>query len=256
MNCEWCQTRINDYVDGVLNETDCIRLEKHLETCAPCAFLHEDLSAMLHCCLEVRNAPDAPPNAQALWLRISNLIESEQSALVAKESQLQPAAPAGAVSRWLNQSWQLSFQQMASAVLATVVVTALVTVVAFQQQNLTQASPQLSSGINQQGLMPQIWSNFGYQTATEKQPARGVYESRLKDQQVAIEYWQQRVEQRKRQWNQHLREAFDRNVRELDAVVAEYEQQLEHNPHDDVSEEMLDSAINDKMALLREFSEL
>ena len=147
---------------------------------------------------------------------------------------------------------------MASAVLATVVVTALVTVVAFQQQNPTQASPQLSSvsAGNQQGMMSQVWSNFGYQTAAEKQPARGVYESRLKDQQVAIEYWQQRVEQRKRQWNQHLREAFDRNVRELDAVVAEYMQQLERNPHDDVSEEMLDSAINDKMALLREFSEL
>ena len=76
MNCEWCQTRINDYVDGVLNEADSARLEKHLEICAPCAFLRDDLNAILHCCLEVHNAPDAPPNAQSLWLRISNLIES------------------------------------------------------------------------------------------------------------------------------------------------------------------------------------
>jgi hypothetical protein len=78
----------------------------------------------------------------------------------------------------------------------------------------------------------------------------------LKEQQLAIQYWNQRVETRKNQWNRHLRDAFDRNLHEIDEVVADYKQQLQNNPQDKISEEMLDSALKDKMDLLREFSEL
>jgi hypothetical protein len=53
-----------------------------------------------------------------------------------------------------------------------------------------------------------------------------------------------------------LREAFDRNLQEIDQVVNEYTQILEENPQDDLSSEMLDSALNEKMNLLREFSDL
>jgi CHASE3 domain sensor protein len=64
------------------------------------------------------------------------------------------------------------------------------------------------------------------------------------------------VQARRNQWNRNLREAFDRNLREIDQVVAEYTQILEENPQDDLSGEMLDSALKEKMDLLREFSEL
>jgi hypothetical protein len=39
-------------------------------------------------------------------------------------------------------------------------------------------------------------------------------------------------------------------------IVAEQEKQLQVNPHDEVSEEMLNSALSDKMELLREFADL
>jgi len=38
--------------------------------------------------------------------------------------------------------------------------------------------------------------------------------------------------------------------------VSEYTMILQENPEDDLSGEMLDSVLNDKMNLLREFSEL
>jgi hypothetical protein len=253
MNCEKCQALVHDYLDGHLNERECAALKMHFENCSPCAVYHADLMAILDCCEDVYEHPDAPPNAQALWLRISNLIESEQSALIIKETeQLAPAA--GVYNRFFNRSWQFSFQQIASGVAGVIVITALLTVVGLQQQNLAPApSTVLTSNAGTGSLVQYLGFNA---TSSKPQTQNVGLQNRLKNQQVAIEYWNQRVEQRKRQWNNHLREAFDRNLRELDTVVAEYEQQLQRNPHDDVSEEMLDSALNDKMQLLREFAEL
>jgi hypothetical protein len=254
MNCEWCQAHVNDYLDGELTERDCAAIENHFEICASCAVLRHDFSAILNCCLEVRNQPDAPPNSQALWLRISNLIESEQSALVHKELPLQPATANGFASRWLQQNWQLSSHQLASAVLGTVVITALITVVALQHNSAPSAPALSASATQQSGVVTQVLSGFGFNNVAQK-PKNG-YEVRLQEQQIAIDYWQRRVEHRKQQWNQHLRDAFDRNLHELDTIVAEQEKQLQVNPYDEVSEEMLNSALSDKMELLREFADL
>jgi hypothetical protein len=81
-------------------------------------------------------------------------------------------------------------------------------------------------------------------------------ENRIKEQQAAIDYWNKRVEARRRNWDNYLREAFDRNLNEIDQVVFEYDRILQENPQDDLSGEMLDSALNEKMELLREFAEL
>ena len=53
-----------------------------------------------------------------------------------------------------------------------------------------------------------------------------------------------------------MRDAFDRNLNEIDQAVNEYTMILEKDPQDDLSGEMLDSTMNEKMNLLREFSEL
>jgi aryl-alcohol dehydrogenase-like predicted oxidoreductase len=78
----------------------------------------------------------------------------------------------------------------------------------------------------------------------------------MRKQRLAIEYWNQRVEQRKAYWNQQMREAFDRNMSVIDQAVNYSRDELNRNPHDEVSEEMLNSALNDKMELLREFADL
>jgi hypothetical protein len=52
-----------------------------------------------------------------------------------------------------------------------------------------------------------------------------------------------------------VRDAFDRNITALDRAVDESKQQLMQNPHDEVSEEMLNAALTEKMELLKDFSE-
>ena len=57
-------------------------------------------------------------------------------------------------------------------------------------------------------------------------------------------------------WDDRMRLAFDRNLIEIDQAVKDYTMLLEKDPEDEVTVEMLDSALNDKMNLLRQFSEL
>ena len=53
-----------------------------------------------------------------------------------------------------------------------------------------------------------------------------------------------------------MRETFDRNLAVIDQTVNDSMNSLTQNPHDDVSEEMLNAALNEKLSLLKEFAEL
>jgi len=53
-----------------------------------------------------------------------------------------------------------------------------------------------------------------------------------------------------------MRETFDRNLKVIDQTVNDSMDSLAQNPQDDVSEEMLNTALNEKLSLLKEFAEL
>jgi len=94
-------------------------------------------------------------------------------------------------------------------------------------------------------------SRFGL--ADTPQQAR---ERRYKEQEATIDYWNKRVQARRSQWDDKMRDAFDRNLNEIDQTVTEYNMILQKDPQDDLTGEMLDSTLNDKMTLLRDFSDL
>ena len=58
------------------------------------------------------------------------------------------------------------------------------------------------------------------------------------------------------QWDRVTREAFDRNLQVLDESVKDYTTILSQDPEDELSGEMLDAVMNDKMNLLRDFADL
>jgi hypothetical protein len=60
----------------------------------------------------------------------------------------------------------------------------------------------------------------------------------------------------KARWSPQMRETFDRNMSVIDAAVNDSMDQLKKNPHDAISEDILNEALNDKVALLKEFSDL
>ncbi len=87
-------------------------------------------------------------------------------------------------------------------------------------------------------------------------PPGATVEQRYQQQQQLIAYWNQRVEANKARWSQQMRDAFDKNMSVIDAAVNDSIRELKKNPHDGVSEDVLNSALNDKVELLREFAEL
>ena len=224
MNCEKYQDLLSDFLDGSLTPEDHKRVEAHLSDCGVCAGARSDLDAIVVFCRENRGAYEAVPNERALWLRISNTIESD----LAVSPKVTVRANAGWWSRLMNRSWQLSFPRLAASAAVIVIVVALGTVVGVRR----------------------------FQGGTPVVTAGASVEERYRHQQQVIAYWNQRVELNKARWSPQMRETFDRNMGVIDAAVNDSMRQLKQNPHDGVSEDILNAALNDKVELLKEFADL
>ena len=253
MNCEHCQQLISVFLDNELDELSSTQVREHLAACEPCSKVCEDLAMIIDFCQLDTDETVIPPNPQALWCRINNVIESEVQAEIQKENK-EKAAQAEAQAEaakagWLPRRWNFSFMQIASAVLFVAIVSSVLTIVGLR--NYSARDNDISASSAPPTLFEKFLGKIGLmETPQEKR------ERILKEREAAIDYWNKRVEARRAQWNANLRDAFDRNLNEINQAVSEYTLILQENPHDELSGEMLDSALNDKMELLREFSEL
>lgn len=235
MNCEKYQDLLSDFVDGSLAPEDQHSVAAHLSECGVCSEVRADLDAIVGFCLEHRCEYDAAPNERALWLRIQNMIEVE---LPGPSRNAIPANP-GWWFRLMNRSWQLSFPQLAAAAIAIIIVVSVFTVVGLRGFTFTGGG---GSDLSTAGLAL---------------PSAGVsVKDRFRQQQQVIAYWNDRVELNKARWNPQMRETFDKNMSVIDAAVNDSMRQLTQNPHDEVSEEILNAALNDKVELLKEFAAL
>lgn len=233
MNCDKCEQLISDLLDGSLSHEDEVTLNTHLLDCLTCQNVREDLQSILSFCQTDRGNYVAPPNERALWLRIRNTIEA---ATPTPTVSAQPARKS--FGSWLGRSWELSLPQLAASAAAIVLIVSLTTVVGlrrWQSQDPTGAQSPASSSLSLTGS--------------------GVLD-RARQQQMMIDYWNKRVEVNKARWSPEMRETFDRNLQVIDRAVNDSLNTLKKNPHDEVSEEMLNAALNEKLAILKEFAEL
>ena len=228
MNCERCQELIGDLIDGTLSGADQSTLKSHLDECLDCVSVREDLTSILSYCRAHRGEYEAPPNEKALWLRIVNVVEAE---LVS----VRPVVNETPRRSWWSRSWELSFPQLASLTVGIVLLVSLVTTVGIRRWQT--ATPVVAERLLSDG-------------------ANATVNDRIWQRQQVINYWNQRVEVNKARWSADMRETFERNMRVIDQAVSNSMNELNQNPHDDISEQMLNEALNDKLALLKEFSDL
>ena len=229
MNCETCQELIHDLIDGNISRNDESILNTHLNECLDCDSVRQDLASIVGFCHTRRGEYEAPPNEHALWLRIRNVIEAEQRGQTVAPSERRPSF----LGRLLGHSWELSLPQLAAATVAIVLLVSIVTVVGLRRWETL--APAAQAGVANAS------SNLN---------------DRFAQRQQAINYWNQRVELNKARWSADMREVFDRNMRVIDQTVATSLEELKKNPHDEISEQMLNESLNDKLALLKEFSDL
>ena len=229
MNCEICQELIHDLIDGSISRSDESILNTHLKECLDCASVQRDLQSIVGFCRTHQGEYEAPPNEHALWLRIRNVIEAELPNMVTIEA----ARPRRSfLGRLMGHTWELSFPQLAASTVAIVLFVSLATVVGLRR-----------------------WGNSGIPTAPAQAEASNVNDRVWQRRQV-INYWNQRVELNKARWSPVMRETFERNLKVIDEAVANSLNELNRNPHDEISEQMLNESLNDKLALLKEFSDL
>jgi hypothetical protein len=232
MNCEKCQDLIGEFLDGALGHEDQVKLNLHLEECLGCADVRNDLQEIVGFCRAHRGEYSAPPNEKALWLRIRNMIEAGAG------SEAPAPARKRSWSSWIARSWELSVPQLAASAAAIVLVVSLSTVVGLRRWDSGNAQLKAAGG------------EADFKVAAAKM------RDRVSQQQQFISYWNQRVEYNKARWNPQMRETFDRNLQVIDQAVNESFNALTQNPHDEVSEEMLNAALNEKLSLLKEFAAL
>lgn len=240
MNCENCKNLISSLLDNDLEESQAFEVREHLGRCADCQRLCEEFTAILYASAGESSADLLPPNSQALWCRINNIIESEAK----------PAQPLKTESQ-RGRFFQLSWAQLSAALVCIALISSLLTVVAIRNYNEPAESDSHARSAATQTTFEKVLSRVGLMDTPQQ--AR---ERRLREQNAAIEYWNARVQTRRAQWDRATREAFDRNLQVIDDSVNEYTLILEQNPEDVLSGEMLDSVLSEKMNLLRDFADL
>jgi hypothetical protein len=239
MDCVECNQLLSSFMDDDLEPSLADAVREHLAFCESCAKVCEDLAAIVDLC---KTEPEAivPPNSKALWCRINNIIESE-----VKPEPL----PLPQESR--RQIWRFSLPQLAAAVMCIALISSLLTVVALRNYSTPTDTDLVSRSADNQTLVERLMAKVGLVDTPQK--AR---ERRIAEQEAAIEYWTRRVQERRATWDARMRDAFDKNLNVINESVNDYTLILQQNPEDEITGEMLDSALDEKMDMLRKFAEL
>ena len=231
MNCEKCQEHLSDFLDGTLGHAEHASVSAHLAACQDCAAAREELNAILPPARDAHEYLYAPTDEHALWMRVRDAVETEGRVYAASAN-----SQGGFWSRLLNARFQLSLPQLATGVAALVVAVSFATAVGVRYFG-SGSTPRADRTIRR-AVSDQV-----YPTAY------------VEPHEASLRYWEQRVEARKASWNPRMRASFERSVNVLDETMKESLADLRDNPHDEVAEEMLNSAIRDKIELMREFGE-
>jgi hypothetical protein len=233
MNCEKCQDLLSDYLDGTLGHSEHAAVGAHIAGCAACAVAREDFHAIIAVARDARGQLFAPPDERALWLRVRDTVEAESLPARAASAD---ASGAGFWQRLFGRRFELSLPQLAAGAAALVVVAVSLTTLAVRY-----SSPE--GPADDRAAVRRVVSDEFYPRTY------------LEQHQPSLQYWEQRVQARKASWNPRMRASFDRSVHVLDQTVSDSLNDLRQNPHDEIAEEMLNSALRDKIELLREFGE-
>ena len=222
MVCKQCQELLSEYIDGALELGEQVNIERHLGECEPCRAVRDDFLQIVHFSHQL---PMQSPST-ALWPRInSDLAELQPSFW------LRPL-------RWLANFRTLNFnfsvpQLIAGAAALAIVISIGVMVSRRDSSPLALAT---TSGVAPSDVKPLSQADL-------QQLERQI--SQLSDT----------VEQRKNSWDPELRIAFERNLLYIDQSLVECRHQLNDNPADDVSQELMLNAYREKVRLLEGFEQ-
>ena len=156
MTCDQCQENISLFLDNELDEKTSLAVQSHLSFCPDCAKVCEDFALILDSCKTALPAELTPPNSEALWCRINNLIESEANAPAQAEEK-----PKG----WFRRGF--TFSQLASAAAAIALISSLLTIVGVRNYFEPSTEDYRSRSDATQTTFEKVFSKLGIASRTE-----------------------------------------------------------------------------------------
>lgn len=239
MNCEECKLLLGRFMDNELDGIVSSSVRDHLALCSECGRVCSDLATVTQACADATPEELRPNESKQMWLRIHNVIESETRVAAPTEPER-------------HGRWRFSWLRLSAAMVSIALVSSLLTFVALRHYYVPPSADEMSAHTaTKPSVFEKLISKIGL-VETRQQDR----EQRVREQQEAIDYWNARVQARRQQWDARTREAFDRNLRVIDESLAEYSTILARDPDDDLSGEMFDSVLHEKVDLLRDFSDL
>jgi anti-sigma factor RsiW len=221
MICKQCQELISDYIDGSLELGEQVQIERHLGDCEACRAVRDDLLQIVHFSHQL---PQHAPSG-AVWTRIQADVAQQRG----------PWLRAFPWLTWLKtRRLDLSLPQMAATAAAIVIAVSGAVLFSRHESPQPQVTGAGAQGVSTAEAIPLSNSDF---QQIEKQ----------------INRLSESVEQRKVEWDPELRSAFERNLLYVDQCLAECRHQLNDNPADDVSQELMLNAYREKVRLLEGF---
>lgn len=218
MICTKCQELLSDYIDGALELGEQVSIERHLADCEPCRAMRDDLLQIVHFSHQL---PLQAP-ASSLWPRIQSDI-----------TELRPRFWDRPLRWWLrirSFNFNLSVPQMIAGAATLVIVISIGVIVSRRD------TPTVDSD-----------------NATRLSQVTPLSNADLQQLETQISTLSNSVERRKESWDPELRIAFERNLFYVDQSLVECRHQLNDNPSDDVSQELMLNAYREKVRLLEGF---
>ena len=223
MICKQCQELISDYIDGLLELGEQVKIERHLADCEPCRAVRDDLLQIVHFSQKL---PERTPSS-SLWARIqSDIAEKQPSGFFAR-----------AGVRWVqlrNRHFNLSIPQLVASAAALAIIISVAVIIARRDSSQSQIAAANAAQVDPNEM--HRLSNPDLQQLEQQ-----------------ISQLSETVEQRKSGWNSELRAAFERNMYYVNQSLAECKHQLNDDPSDDVSQELMLNAYREKVRLLEGF---
>jgi len=223
MVCKECQEFLSEYIDGGLELGEQVNLERHLADCEPCRAVRDDLLQIVHFS---QRLPLQSPSA-AVWSRVQSGLED-----------LKPGAWSMPL-RWWTRIGAFNFNLTLPQTIAAAAVLVIVLSIAVIQTRRGNSTLPAQTSATSALISP------GDVTPLSK--------ADLQQLESQIGVMSQAVEQRKNSWDPEVRNAYERNLLYVDQSLIECRHQLNDNPADDVSQELMLNAYREKVRLLASF---
>lgn len=221
MVCTQCQELLSEYIDGALELGEQVSIERHLADCEPCRAVRDDLLQIVHFSQQLPlQSPSTP-----LWPRIRSGVEELHPRFWSRSARWWAAV------KMFNFNLSVPHMVAGAAALAIVVSSA---VMISQRESRTLESTTAVARV----------------PSSDVTPLSGADMQQIEKQISALS---ESVEQRKTSWDPQLRSAFERNLYYIDQSLIECRHQLNDNPADDVSAELMLNAYREKVRLLEGF---